>query len=82
MFPKGWSKIKEDRLCTVYRNISTNRIIVKGKRTPSNCPYTKEEIRAYCKEGAFRMVKMVMDRTKKSLSEVWKGIKEYKDCYR
>lgn len=78
-FPQGYKKVAENRFCCVYREYLHNKTVIKGKRVPNNCPYTKEELRAYITNGPAKMCKLVVARTGLRLSDVWPAIRKYRD---
>ena len=69
MFPEGWSIIKADRLCIVYKRLSDGKITVKGKRVPKDFILTQEEVKAYLKGGIVSCVKLIRDRMPCSLRQ-------------
>jgi hypothetical protein len=79
---RKYKKVKEDRFLTVYSSPDMCKLTLKGKRLPNNCPFTHEEVRLYVTNGAVAMVKAVMNRTGKGLTETWNWIRDYKNYKR
>ena len=65
-----WFKYYEDWLVErYYASGERKKLAFKGKRVSKDCPLTREEIRAYVKQGPVECVVMIRDRLHCSLRE-------------
>lgn len=70
----GYIPYHDDKLVKRYRKKGCP-IISVGKRVAKSCPLTRDEIRAYVKDGAISAVKKIMDNRGLRLSESWNLLK-------